>query len=91
MCCLSIADIHLSGLELVSWRSMKNAALFEEAESFQHLQDLELDRACFISSNITLPHTVKRVAFRGVCSQCVVRLDQCKCATFALGGSHIAG
>lgn len=63
------------------------AALYEQAGTFQHLQDLELDSITFIS-DIRLPHVLERVAIRNCTSHCVVRLDNCKCATVALGGKH---
>ena len=65
-----------------------DAALYQEAESFQHLRDLELDRMFFHSRHISLPHMLERVALRDVDSQSVDRLDDCKCPTVARGSGH---
>lgn len=68
-----------------------NAALYEESESFQHLQYLELDRMFFDCPNIPVPQMLERVALRDVDSPCVGAWDNCRCGTVALGEKHVLG
>ena len=68
-----------------------HAALYEEAESFQHLRDLSLDRMFFDCPNIPVPLMLERVALRDVDSPCVGAWDICRCGTVALGEKHVLG
>ena len=69
----------------------ENAALFEDCEEAELLRNLELDRIYFACPHITLPRMLESAAFRDVCSVSIVKLDQCRCATVAVGRKHGAG
>lgn len=64
------------------------AGLSAEAESFQHLEDLEVDHVHFRRCRMQLPHMLQRVAFRDVLFLSALGLEKCKCATIALEGKH---
>ena len=66
------------------------AGLYEGAESFQHLQELQLDDMRF-SHGIVMPRGLQWVMFWDVYFLGAVRLDVCRCATMALQRFVVAG
>lgn len=66
------------------------AGLCEGAESFQHLTDLVIHNMRF-SRDLVLPHGLQSVMFQSVFFWGSVRLDMCRCATWALTEERGAG
>lgn len=61
----------------------EDAGLCMGAEmSFQQLRTLDIERLSFLH-DIALPHTLESVTLRNIYLVGAVRLDKCKCATFA--------
>ena len=59
------------------------------AESFEHLRELDIEHVSFLH-NVSLPHTLERIAFRGVNLRGALQQDKCKCAMMAPIGKHDA-